>query len=406
MYSAAEEYFYLSSREVTYYMKKYLILIAAVFIQVCLGASYSWSTFIPALRNNYGFSITQTQIIFSAVTITTTLCMVIGGRLQDIIGPRIPVLFGGILLGSGYLLAGYSGGSYLFMFLFIGILSGIGIGLSYIAPIACAIKWFPHHKSLVTGIAVAGFGGSPIIISRLCEHLLNNQIDVLIIFKSLGLIFIVIVTSFAFFLEDPKNDKKLTGMVDVRMFSILKDKHFWVLLSGMFPCACIGLIIIGNMKPFGLSMNVDLLIAGTAIGLFGIFNAVGRVSWGWLGGLISYKKVILLSIVSTSAICFCAPLLAKSNVTFQLFALFAGFNHGAAMVLYAADVAQYYGSERVGSIYPVLLLSNVLTSLIGPPMAGKIFDTVGSYTPVFLIWGSISLICALFFNRFYETRVS
>ncbi len=45
-------------------MKKYVILIVAVLIQICIGVGYSWSTFVPALKQTFGLSITQTQTIF------------------------------------------------------------------------------------------------------------------------------------------------------------------------------------------------------------------------------------------------------------------------------------------------------------------------------------------------------
>jgi OFA family oxalate/formate antiporter-like MFS transporter len=388
-------------------MKKYFILIAAVFIQICLGAIYSWSTFIPALKQYYGFSITQTQTIFSAVSITMTILIVVGGRIQDTIGPRIPAVLGGIILGASYILAGYSSGSYPMLFLLIGIFSGLGVGLCYLSPIACAIKWFPHHKSLVTGIAVAGYGGSPILIAQIGEHFLASNVDVLTIFKYLGFAFIIIVTAFSLFLENPKVEEGAASenvKTKMRFVDIIKDKHFWALLSGFFPCVCIGLMIIGNIKTFGLSLNISSFVAGSAISIWGLFNAGGRIGWGIIGGFLTYKKTILISLISTCIVCLCAPIAIQGSITFQIFGILAGFNHGACMVLYVAEVAQHYGAERMGSIYSTLFLSTCVAAVISPPVAGKIFDTVGSYTPVFIFWGLIMLGCIFLFNHFYQTK--
>jgi MFS transporter, OFA family, oxalate/formate antiporter len=388
-------------------MKKYIILIAAVFIQICLGASYSWSTFIPALKVNYGFSITQSQTIFTAIIITMTILMFAGGRIQDMIGPRIPAVIGGILLGAGYLCAGYSDGSFLSLFSFIGIISGIGVGLAYMAPIACAVKWFPNHKSLVTGIAVAGFGGSPIVIAQIGEHFLAGNVDVLTIFKYLGYAFIIIVPVFALFLENPEIEAVAAGetvKTKMRFVDIIKDRHFLALLAGFFPCVCIGLMIIGNIKTFGLSLNMSSVVAGSAISIWGLFNAGGRIGWGIIGGFLTYKKAILISLVCTCLICLCAPFAIKGSITFQLFGILAGFNHGACMVLYAAEVAQHYGAERMGSIYSTLFLSSCVAAIISPPVAGKVFDIVGSYTPVFISWGLILLGCIFLFNHLYQTK--
>ena len=101
-------------------MKKYIILILSVSIQICLGIGYSWSTFVPALKQNFGLTITQTQTIFGIGSLIITLCIFVGGRIQDCLGPRIPVLIGGIIFSGSYILAGYSSGSYHALLLLIG----------------------------------------------------------------------------------------------------------------------------------------------------------------------------------------------------------------------------------------------------------------------------------------------
>ena len=76
---------------------------------------------------------------------------------------------------------GIAGG--LALLILLGIMAPAGVGLAYLCPIACSVKWFPNHKSMVTGFAVAGFGGSAMIISQFGEYLLSQQIDALTIFK-------------------------------------------------------------------------------------------------------------------------------------------------------------------------------------------------------------------------------
>ena len=121
-------------------MKKYIILIVAVVIQLCLGASYAWSTFVPALKEDFGLTTAQTQTIFGLSSLVCALLIFAGGRIQDRLGPRIPAVSGGIIYGFGYILAGYSDGSYSALLISIGVLDAIGVGLCYLCPIACAIK--------------------------------------------------------------------------------------------------------------------------------------------------------------------------------------------------------------------------------------------------------------------------
>jgi OFA family oxalate/formate antiporter-like MFS transporter len=205
------------------------------------------------------------------------------------------------------------------------------------------------------------------------------------------------------FLQNPpqKKDYKLIA-ADIKTIDLFKDRNFWGLLCGIFPCLCIGLMIIGNIKPFGLSLNLSLVITGTAVSLLAFFNAIGRIGWGIIGGFLEGKKAILLSLISTSLICLAATFAVKDDLTFFLFVVFAGFNYGACLVLYAAEIANHYGTEKMGTIYSTLFLSNGVAGFLAPPLAGRIFDNTGSFTPAFLIFGSLAFISIFLFYFIYQ----
>ncbi len=384
-------------------MKKYLILALSVLIQICLGVGYSWSTFVPPLKQHFGLAIAQTQKIFGIGSLIITLCIFAGGRIQDRLGPRIPVFVGGIILGGSYILAGCSSGTYSALRLFIGIYAAIGVGICYVCPIVCSVKWFPNHKSLAAGIVVSGYGGSPIIISLISEYLLSHQVNVLDIFKYMGFAFLIIIPVVAIFIQNPPQEKDYIPVpADIKTIDLLKDRNFWGLLCGIFPCLCIGLMIIGNIKPFGLSLNLSLLITGTAVSILAFSNAIGRIGWGIIGGFLEGKKAIFLSLTSTAIVCLSAAFAVKDDLTFFLFVVFAGFNYGACLVLYAAEIANHYGTEKMGTIYSTLFLSNGVAGFIAPPLAGTIFDNTGSYAPAFLIFGSLAFISIFLFYFIYQ----
>jgi OFA family oxalate/formate antiporter-like MFS transporter len=384
-------------------MQKYVILIVAVIIQLCLGAGYSWSTFVPALKQNFDLTTAQTQVIFGTGSLAATLLIFLGGRIQDRLGPRIPAFIGGIIFGSSYIMAGYSSGSYLALLIFIGICAPIGLGLCYLCPIACSVKWFPNNKSLVTGIAVAGFGGSAIIISRFGEYMLAQQMNVLLIFRYMGFGFLTILAIATMFLHNPPQEiNDIPATADIKILALFRDRKFLGLMCGIFPCLCVGLMTIGNIKPFGLSLNLDMAVAGAAVTILALFNTIGRITWGFIGGIFEGKKTILISLVSTAAVCLAAPFVVKNNSTFYLFTILAGFNYSACLVLYAAEIANQYGTEQMGTVYSTLFLCNGIAGFISPPLAGKIFDSVGSYTPAFLIFGSLSFISIFLFYVIYK----
>ena len=127
-------------------MNRWLVVVGAILIQLALGAIYSWSVFTGPLKDEFRFSATETQMIFSAGLLTFALVMVLSGRLLTKHQPRKIAMYGGLLLGAGYLAASAMGGSVIGLLVCIGIVGGAGIGMAYVVPIAVGMKWFPDKK--------------------------------------------------------------------------------------------------------------------------------------------------------------------------------------------------------------------------------------------------------------------
>jgi len=159
-------------------MNRWLVVLGAIVIQLCLGILYAWSVFTPSLKTA-GWTSMQTQIVFSVALATFAITMVFAGRLVPRFGPRKLAMTGGLVLGTGFLLAGLCGGtSFTLLLLFLGVIGGGGIGIAYVIPIAVGMKWFPDKKGLITGIAVAGFGFGATLWVKLggsWGHLIESQ---------------------------------------------------------------------------------------------------------------------------------------------------------------------------------------------------------------------------------------
>ena len=71
---------------------------------------------------------------------------------------------GGLVLAAGYAFAALAGPSFPVVCLASAAIGGAGIGLAYVCPVAACVKWFPDLRGLITGLAVAGFGGGALFV--------------------------------------------------------------------------------------------------------------------------------------------------------------------------------------------------------------------------------------------------
>lgn len=365
-------------------MRRYLVLIASVVMQVCLGGTYAWSVFVPALRDVYGLSSAQTQAIFGVTVALLCVSTVLAGRWLDRWGPRPVAALGALLYACGWVLAGFSGGNYLLLLLEIGVLVGAGIGLAYLCPLATCIRWFPERKGLISGVVVAGYGAGAIVLSALASALFARGLDVLVIFRWIGMGYGTVVCLGALALSAPPAATGGEAPVPVRLGEVLRRRALWEAVAGMFCGTCAGIMIIGNLKPIGLDARLSAAVATAAISALAVGNALGRVSWGALYDRWG-RAVIPLSLLFLAGAVLVLVGARSRSAGLLMAAALVGFGYGACLVLYVARVASVWGPARVGTVYPLVTLFHGAAALVGPPLGGWLFDLRGDFTVSLLV---------------------
>ncbi|HEY2904680.1 MAG TPA: hypothetical protein VGJ29_02210, partial [Vicinamibacterales bacterium] len=86
---------------------RWLIAIAAVIMQICLGAAYGWSVFVAPLVSMTGWTLTQVSLNFTLAIAFLGVGTIIGGLWQDRVGPRTVATLAGLIYGTSYLLAAW-----------------------------------------------------------------------------------------------------------------------------------------------------------------------------------------------------------------------------------------------------------------------------------------------------------
>ena len=128
-----------------------VIAVAAVIMQICLGAAYGWSVFVGPLVAMTRWTLTEVSLNFTLAIAFLGLGTIIGGLWQDRVGPRPVATVAGVMYGLGYLLAGWFSARHSLggLYFSYGMLGGIGMGMGYITPVATLTKWFPDRRGLI-----------------------------------------------------------------------------------------------------------------------------------------------------------------------------------------------------------------------------------------------------------------
>jgi OFA family oxalate/formate antiporter-like MFS transporter len=397
-------------------MNRWMVVVGAVLIQLCLGAIYAWSVFTPELKDVGGWSKLDTQIVFSVGLASFALVMVFAGRRLAVWGPQRLAVMGGITLGIGYLLAGFDGGMNFWLVLFgVGLIGGAGIGLAYVVPIAVGMRWFPDHKGMITGAAVAGFGFGALGWVKLAGswgNLIDNS-GIGTTFMIYGAAFAVLVLIGSVTMKMPPDGWLPAGFTppkvavgsggeDFKPREMIHTPQFHLISITFFVSAGAGLMAIGLMKLWpvealvdnGLSLDRADAIAGTAMAVFfSLANGIGRLAWGAMSDRLGRKNSVVMMAASQGILLFLFIPMAGTEWMLYLGATLIGFNFGGNFALFPSLTADQFGNKSVGTNYPWVFLAYGAGGIVFPILGGWLGD-MDNFPLAFAICGVACLVGA------------
>ncbi len=386
---------------------RWMIAVAAVVMQICLGAAYGWSVFVKPLTSAHHWSLTEVSLNFTIAIAVLGVGTIVGGLWQDRVGPRRVAAVAGVIYGLGYILAGFAAkaGSLSGMYLTYGVLSGLGGGMAYITPVATLVKWFPDRRGLMTGVAVAGYGAGALIFSPIAARLIQTT-GVPSTFWIFGAAYLILVVAAAQFYQNPPQGWRPAGWqpsgavaqaatkVDFTVSQAMRTWQFWLLWAMLFLNVSAGIMIISQASPMAQQMvNMTPVAAAGMVGLISIFNGAGRVFWAWVSDSIGRARVFMLLYAIQAVIFFFLPHTQNLTVFSAMFALI-GLCYGGGFGTMPSFTADFFGPRYMGGIYGWILLAWGAGAIPSPILIAHVRQSTGSYsTAIHVI--AIVLVCSL-----------
>ncbi|MBD2435810.1 OFA family MFS transporter [Nostoc sp. FACHB-110] len=372
---------------------RWLLIPLGATILLCLGTVYSWSIFRKPLEKLLSINATESLLPFTILLIMFAVLMPITGFYINRFGARLITTVGGVIMGLGYILSGLNSNFQILTFTY-GVIAGIGVGIVYGVPLTVVAKWFPDKKGIAVGLTVIGFGLSPLITAPLAKSLIDSY-GVQQTFVILGIAFTAIIVAIATVLKTPPQDWQPTAgnshgsgqsnISGTTSGQILQTPAFY----GLWLCYTIGtfsgLAAIGISSPLAQEIiKLDATTAASTVSLFAIFNALGRLFFGWftdrfspkLGAIVSFTLVLIASLMMLRA---GQGSVATYLVAFSLFY----FSFGGWLAIAPTTTLILFSTADYAKNYGIVFTAYGAGALGGTLLAGRIRDIFGSYTIFF-----------------------
>ncbi|OSX59972.1 hypothetical protein POSPLADRAFT_1059268 [Postia placenta MAD-698-R-SB12] len=292
-------------------------------------------------------------------------------------GIRAPIALGILLIVISFELASISH-KYWELFLSQGILFGLGISLSWIPSIALPSQWFKKRRSLASGIASSGTSIGAVVLSPVCQVLIDRT-SVQWALRFLGFLALIVGILATLLVRQRGVAEK---HIQYRIFdlSVLRIPGFALYLAFCF------LQFFGFVTPLFFIPSYCTVIglsATTASGVLSVttaLNAVGRIIAGFMADRVGPLNVLIVLYVLTGLMCIFIWLFANSVGVMMAFGILWGLFSGPYWSLAVPTTAKIVGMEKLGSAVAIQFLMNVIPPIFAVPIGSRLIaETAAMY---------------------------
>ncbi|WP_163192731.1 L-lactate MFS transporter [Clostridium thermarum] len=381
--------------------RKWLVVFGAVLIQLCIGAVYTWSLFNEPLVSKFGWKRSGVVFTFSITIAVFSFFTIVGGRLLSKLKVRWVASLGAVFLGIGLMLSS-TASSLTELYLYYGLIAGIGIGISYVCPLSTCIKWFPDKKGFITGIIVGAFGLGSLIFKSVAQYFITTR-GVSEAFFFLGIIYMVLCLFGSQFLQVPDGSTLQTTstsgkVIEFNTRELLHHPTFYLLwIIFLFGCVS-GLKIIGLAKDIGIELvKLTPETAANTVSVIAIFNACGRLFWGALSDRIGRIRTVRYMFVITAIAMIIKTIVTLNFTVFFITTAMIALCFGGFLAVFPTITADFFGMKNLAVNYGLMFQANGMAAIIGPIVAASISFKASFILAAFL--SILALIITLFIKK-------
>jgi OFA family oxalate/formate antiporter-like MFS transporter len=378
----------------------FILLIGSFGVQLCFGV------FLKPLSEEFGWTRAATSGAMSVVMGISGLIAIIMGRLTDKYNVRIIIIIGVLIGGLSYLLLSNINSLWQ-LYLYFGLGAGICMGSTYTPVNATVSKWFVEKRALALGIAIMGITVGQMVLSPITAYIITEHgwrtaylvLSIVVFVTAIPAVILIGKTP-----PVPAQTKssqsrisKSEQSVQPQLLSAREASQtapFWMLMIT-------GFVISAGFYFFSshiVTYATDIGISVTAAALILTVGSIGGIAGTLLAWPITVKlgnKYALLVLIAGEALAMFLFIFTKSTWSFYSVAIIFGFSVGAASPVRLAMVPPLFGLKSIGTLLGIATFAWSAGGIVGPFLAGYIFDVSQSYDIAFVAGGVLLIIGVL-----------
>lgn len=386
-------------------------MVAAVHIllAVIFGAAYSFGAFFTVLQSNFAAGRFSTASVFSLTALIYYTVGVFSGAWSDRTSVRRVTGLGILLLALGFLGSSLLSSSLPAFLLTFCVLVGLGVGLVYVPAISTLQRWFVVHRSMASGLALAGTGLGT-LAGPLAAGWLMQRLSWQSTLQIYAVVIAVLGAGAVYSLRGKPEDvgQHPDGIPPVKIASAqhsalngsatlreaLGQAQFWWFFIAIF-FGSVGLFLaLVHINPYAQQQGLNMTQANLLIGLIGVGNIGGRLVLGRIGDRLGARRFLVIVTLSLAVLCGFWSI-AHHFAALATFALLFGAANGGCIALYPAVASTWFGTANLGAILGALYIAVGIAAVGGGSAAGWLYDLYQGYTLSIALAGASAVLSAV-----------
>ena len=378
-----------------------LLILSGIIISICMGLRQSLGLFMRPMTVDAGISAATFGFAIALQNIVWGVAQPFVGALADRHGPRPILIWTALAYSAGMLLMVFSRGA---LGLDIaGFLLGIGTaGTAFGVLMGVVTRATPPEKrSQTVGLVAASGSLGTMLLAPIGQSLINGfgwqaAMVVFALIASSMMLFALPIKGLTIALNaGPLPAGARPQPLREALREAMGHRGYLFMTIAFFACGFQLVFITTHLPAYLQLCGVAPGVSATALGLIGLFNAIGTYGFGLLGARYSQKHLLAMIYLLRTLFIIGFLLTPISATTTLIFASAMGLLWLGVSPLVTGILSRVFGLEHFGTLYGVMFLSHQVGSFFGAWMGGLVFAQWGNYN---VGWGALIAIGLIAFT--------
>jgi len=184
--------------------------------------------------------------------------------------------------------------------------------------------------------------------------------------------------------------------VSISVRQAMRTRAFWFIVLAVTPQFMAVPAVVTHVMPYLSSVGITRAMSGLVATAIPLLSVGGRFGFGWFADRYVAKRLATFALIMLTLGLACFEFVSLERTWLLVpFLVFLGVGYGGNNTMVGVLLRGHFGRGNFGTIMGFAWGLLMVATMIGPPIAGWVFDHWGSYQGTWLVMAGGTIIGAI-----------